>query len=256
MGRFNLGFFLTALSPTSRIWSYQPPIIPLFSGSGRKPPSALFVIFHKNLLIAPRCFHKRGVFSHPLEDAFWYQILVLFMRQGKFEKYALLWNTIFGALGRNRYLEPCAYPLQTAAIRYNFIQHTRTYHPLNPGSTAASVPSPSLLLNKILKFKPIFRFIVQRTNKYVWKYSRGRAGRYKLLWRFVLPHKRPFILFRWLFKEFKFDGALTLTQKAQNQINKVLWDFRSSNLWQLFKFIHNHVLRKYRTGLMVTYLKS
>lgn len=52
------------------------------------------------------------------------------------------------------------------------------------------------LLAKINSVKPLFLFHIYKINKFIRKYSRGKSGKYTLVWKYIPIYKRQFIIMR------------------------------------------------------------
>lgn len=114
-----------------------------------------------------------------------------------------------------------------------------------------------IFYNFIKKNIPIFSFYVQRVDKNIQKYSRGRSGKYYLMWKYLPMYKRTNIFFHW----FKRDIRLQKDTSFKNRISRVLNLFfflpNLSFIIKLRKFVHKFIFQKYKKNLFKTlYIKN
>ena len=66
----------------------------------------------------------------------------------------------------------------------------------------------SLLYTEIIRYLPVFSFYVQRVDKLKRRHSRGKSGKYTIIWKFVPQYKRFLTVLRWLVKDIRFQNSL------------------------------------------------
>lgn len=100
---------------------------------------------------------------------------------------------------------------------------------------------------------PIFDFFIYKTPKLIWKYSRGKTGRFFIVWKFIPPFKRTSRVLRWVAAAIKFETNFQIQNKIitnwgtlnEKKILRILWDRK--------KFSHNYIFREARFSSMKTF---
>ena len=97
---------------------------------------------------------------------------------------------------------------------------------------------------------PTFNFYVYKVNKSKRKNSRGKTGKYTIIWKYIAPFKRLYLTFRWLLRDLKFQKARNFEERCSK-----LWYIIATNLFDSFaarvkKFSHKFVFRNYRRTLL------
>lgn len=100
------------------------------------------------------------------------------------------------------------------------------------------------------QINPIFNFFSYKTSKTIWKFSRGKAGRYFFMWKYIPPYKRELLILRWLKHEF----SLMPVKQSSTRFESGLSQFLSFNENHPFakrkRFINHFIFREYRFSLM------
>lgn len=113
----------------------------------------------------------------------------------------------------------------------------------------------NFLFEKLFKHAPLFSFYIRRVDKSVRKNSRGKSGKYTIIWKYVPVYKRLYVTTRWLLKDLKFQRLKTFTDRLIRILETFLMTPHLSFVWKLRKFTHHFVFRNFRTSLLQT-LKS
>ena len=107
-----------------------------------------------------------------------------------------------------------------------------------------------MFFSNLSEIEPVFNFYVYKVNKSKRKNSRGKTGKYTLLWKYITPFKRLYLTFRWLLRDIKF-------QKAKNFETRFykFWQILHTNLfgslaYQVKTFSHKFIFQNYRRTLM------
>lgn len=108
------------------------------------------------------------------------------------------------------------------------------------------------ILNYIDKISPIFSYYIYSVDKNVRKFSRGRSGKYKFVWKYVAPYKRRYATMRWLAKDVKFVSDRTFKYRLYQVLHDLYFDLRSTYAYQSKLFSQNYVYRNFRKSLMST----
>lgn len=101
---------------------------------------------------------------------------------------------------------------------------------------------PQLLLD----YLPTFTFKVQKVDKNVQKFSRGKSGKYSLIWSYLPPQRRWLIVLQWLKKELLFQKNQTLQDRINQSFTTLLNKPGDTLLVNTRRFVHNFVFRKFR----------
>ena len=118
-------------------------------------------------------------------------------------------------------------------------------------NTFTSKSNASGLLKTILKdFLPSFAFKVQKVDKQVQKFSRGKSGKYSLSWAYLPPQKRWFVLLQWLKRDFVFQKNPTIRARFQQGLQTLFTSPHETSLVQTRKFVHSFIFKKFRKVLV------
>lgn len=107
-----------------------------------------------------------------------------------------------------------------------------------------------LLFETLMKNAPIFSFYVRKVDKSIRKNSRGKSGKYTIIWKYIPVYKRLYATLRWLLKELKFQKLKTLETRLVHMLQTFLVDPNSSFVIRLRKFVHGFVFYNYKTTLL------
>jgi len=113
----------------------------------------------------------------------------------------------------------------------------------------------TFLFNRLEKYAPLFSFYVRKVDKSVRKNSRGKSGKYTIIWKYVPVYKRLYINIRWLLRDLKFQKAKLLTDRLTKVLETFLLTPRLSLVAKLRRFTHFYVFKNYKKSLLKT-LKS
>ena len=109
----------------------------------------------------------------------------------------------------------------------------------------------SNLLKTILKdYLPSFAFKVQKVDKQVQKFSRGKSGKYSLSWAYLPPQKRWFVLLQWLKRDFVFQKNSTIDARFRQALQTLFASPHETSLVQTRKFVHSFIFKKFRKVLV------
>ena len=107
-----------------------------------------------------------------------------------------------------------------------------------------------LLFDNLQTYVPIFSFYIRKVDKSIRKNSRGKSGKYTIIWKYVPTYKRLYVVIRWLLRDLKFQKV----KEFENRLIKILEVFlftpQSSFLVRLRKFVHNFVFQNFKQTLL------
>ena len=101
----------------------------------------------------------------------------------------------------------------------------------------------------INKYSPTFTFYLQRVDKKIQKYSRGKSGKYSLIWKYVPQNRRTGVVLHWLKKDLKLQKNLTIYSRVLKSLSTLLFSPNLSFISKLRKFVHKFIFKKYKKNL-------
>jgi hypothetical protein len=113
----------------------------------------------------------------------------------------------------------------------------------------------TLLFEKLEKYSPLFSFYIRKVDKSVRKNSRGKSGKYTLVWKYIPVYKRLYVNIRWLLRDLKFQKFKTFTERLTSVLETFLLTPHLSFVCKLRRFTHFFVFKNYKKSLLKT-LKS
>lgn len=112
-----------------------------------------------------------------------------------------------------------------------------------------------ILFNKLNEYTPLFSFYVRKVDKSIRKNTRGKSGKYTIIWKYIPIYKRLYITLRWFLKDLKFQKAKTFDERLLKIIEIFLFTPDLSFVYKLRKFTHFFVFKNHSKTLLKT-LKS
>jgi hypothetical protein len=107
-----------------------------------------------------------------------------------------------------------------------------------------------LLFESIKEYLPVFSFFVRKVDKSVRKNSRGKSGKYVIIWKYVPSYKRLYTTLRWFIKDLKFQKARTFKLRFLRILEGFILNPKASFLVKLRKFVHVYVFENLKNKLM------
>lgn len=111
------------------------------------------------------------------------------------------------------------------------------------------------LFERLEKYAPLFSFYIRKVDKSVRKNSRGKSGKYTVIWKYVPVYKRLYVNVRWLLRDLKFQKLKTFSERLTKVLEMFLLTPHLSFVCKLRRFTHTFVFRNYKKSLLKT-LKS
>ncbi len=111
------------------------------------------------------------------------------------------------------------------------------------------------LFSKLNDYTPLFSFYVRKVDKSIRKNSRGKSGKYTIIWKYVPLYKRLYVTMRWFLKDLKFQKFKTFDERLFKTIETFLFTPELSFVYKLRKFTHFFVFQNHKKTLLKT-LKS
>lgn len=107
-----------------------------------------------------------------------------------------------------------------------------------------------MFFSQLEDIEPAFSFYVYKVNKSKRKNSRGKTGKYTLLWKYIAPFKRLYLTFRWLLKDVNFQKARNFNQRFAKFWALLHTNLLSSLAYKVKVFSHKFVFQNYRRTLL------
>lgn len=236
--------------------------------------SSISTFFSTNMIDIPRCLKTSYSLYKPIYELPHLKLLNILMRHGMKEK---IFTTVFKIFVKNA-LHPKLESTDTRNVRswlsllpvfnsslltdtsiyvyfrvnklkYSNFNYNINSHYLN---TTQSLTMSSFLLNHLEQYKPTFIFKVQKVDKTTRKHSRGKSGKYVVLWKYVPVYKRFYAVLRWLIQDIDLQKAYKFELKFWQALNSVLNKSSSSLIIRFRNFNHNFVFKNFKKTLLKT----
>lgn len=111
------------------------------------------------------------------------------------------------------------------------------------------------LFDSLEAFTPIFSFYIKKVSKTLRKNSRGKSGKYMLIWKYVPVYKRLFVTMRWFLKGLRFQKSRGFHERLHKIIEDFLLTPDLTFVSKVRRFTHKFVFAQHRQTLLKT-LKS
>lgn len=111
------------------------------------------------------------------------------------------------------------------------------------------------LFNKLNDYTPLFSFYVRKVDKSIRKNTRGKSGKYMIIWKYIPLYKRLYVTMRWFLKDLKFQKFKTFDERLLKTIETFFFTPDLSFVYKLRKFTHFFVFKNHSKTLLKT-LKS
>lgn len=108
----------------------------------------------------------------------------------------------------------------------------------------------TLLFDKLSKYTPLFGFYIRRVDKSIRKNSRGKSGKYTMIWKYVPVYKRLYMTTRWLLKDLRFQKLKTFPERLIKTLETFLLTPHLSFVCKLRKFTHFFVFQNFKNTLL------
>ena len=145
-------------------------------------------------------------------------------------------------------------------LQTHVLQSSLDMHSKHTANSIGFMFNDSLFLTKFLFYKlneflPLFSFYIRKVDKSIRKHSRGKSGKYTIMWKYVPIYKRLYITTRWLLKDLKFQKSKRFTERLFKTLETFLLTPETSFVYKLRKFTHYFVFQNFKKTLFRT-LKS
>ena len=106
------------------------------------------------------------------------------------------------------------------------------------------------IYNLLRRYLPLFSFFIKKVSKRKWKHSRGRSGRYTIIWKYIPAYKRLTTLLRWLVNDIQFQKNHTLLNRIHSSIKNILISPSLHLISQFRAFVHKYVFQRSKNSLL------
>jgi hypothetical protein len=108
----------------------------------------------------------------------------------------------------------------------------------------------SKFLSLLEAYFPIFSFSIRKVNKDLRKNSRGKSGKYTVMWKYIPLYKRLYTTMRWLLKDLKFQKFRTIELRLQSILELLFLNPSLLFLHRVRNFTHKHVFKHFKKTLL------
>lgn len=251
----------------------NPLVEPHFHFLRRSTITSFFAV---NLVDMPVCFKKsKSLYSKTFEIPF-FKFTNIIMRHGKREQVIknvtysftkcfhqiikvfnhpefIHWHQLYAWLSSDNH--DLVYFFPTLATKEFLPLHAGHKITINGMFYNSNNFVKNLLFDKLLKYAPLFSFYIRRIDKSIRKNSRGKSGKYMIIWKYVPVYKRLYVTIRWLLKDLKFQKLKTFSERLIRTLEIFLLTPNLSFVCKLRKFTNVFVFKNYKKTLLKT-LKS
>jgi hypothetical protein len=237
--------------------------------------STITSFFIVNMIDMPICFKKsKSLYSKTFELPL-LKFINLIMRKGLREKtlksttlsFFNFFNKFFSkaVINYNKWRSIYTFLLNTYTTNTSVLNSHFSTKPLDLNSRHV-LTEKGLSFNSSLFFKknlfdklgdyiPLFSFYIRKVDKSIRKNSRGKSGKYMIIWKYVPSYKRLYVTMRWFLKDLKFQKLKTFDERLIKTIETFLLTPELSFVCKLRRFTHFFVFQNHKKTLLKT-LKS
>ena len=109
-----------------------------------------------------------------------------------------------------------------------------------------------LIQEELLSYLPIFSFYIRKVDKLKRKHSRGKSGKYSIVWKYVPKYKRFITVLRWLVRDIRFQKFRTFGERLLRSLETFVLDPHSHLISKLRSFVHVFVFQHHKKTLLKT----
>ena len=236
--------------------------------------STITSFFSINLVDMPICFKKSKSLYNTTFEIPLFKFLNLLMRRGQRTQTLKFVTKGFNSIFLQLYSK-----YSTTLLNWSFLYKTFYTLSFQQNSSLGFINHAELYLdqktelnhnkylitpqvttfNKFLllleKYFPIFSFSIKRVNKGLRKNSRGKSGKYTVMWKYVPVYKRMYITMRWFLKDLKFQKNSSVEARFSQILEHLFLTPERSFLHNVRYFTHRYVFKHFKKTL-VRSLKS
>jgi len=111
----------------------------------------------------------------------------------------------------------------------------------------------SVLRSNIRRLNPIFKYQILAVPKKTRKNSRGKSGRYRMVWKYVPPYKRDILVLRWFMQDLWHNEGKNLLERFSKSLIRLVQNYKHTFMYENYRYIHYKVYFKFRLSLFKHY---
>ena len=100
---------------------------------------------------------------------------------------------------------------------------------------------------------PVFSFFVEKVSKKIRKFSRGKSGKYSVIWGYVKPHKRGKWVLKWLSKSVELEEGNSQKQRFISFLQRMKKQPQTLLINRVLTFVNSYVLKNLKKTLIASY---
>jgi hypothetical protein len=104
--------------------------------------------------------------------------------------------------------------------------------------------------DELKRYLPLFSFYIRKVDKLKRKHSRGKSGKYSIVWKYVPQYRRLLTVIRWLTRDVKFQKPKTLFSRILQSIETLLFDRSNHLIFKFRNFVHHFVFQHHKKTLL------
>lgn len=246
--------------------------VPFMPKTPLNSQSSITTFFSTNMIDIPRCLKKSTSLYNPVFAATHLKFLNILMRHGRKEqifttvlrilvthklhilnhqqtaKNTVLWWSLLPTLSTTFLDDVNSFQtFNYVKFKLDFVRKTinKDYLVHNEPLTMLTV-----LTNELNQYKPIFAFKTQKVDKLTRKHSRGKSGKYVILWKYIPVYRRIYTVLRWLIQDLTFQKAPKFETRFLKALDSLQQTPTRSMVYKCRNFNHNFVFKNFKKTLL------
>lgn len=111
----------------------------------------------------------------------------------------------------------------------------------------------NILINKLIQIQPIFNYYIYKIDKNIRKYSRGKTGKYKFIWKYLPAYKRVINIFKLFLKDIKFNYNKKFKERINNLLLLLFFNIKSTFAWKSKTYAYNYIFKNFKSNLLLNF---
>ena len=230
--------------------------------------TSTFSLFFTNLLIdIPVCFQKSNSLFKLSNELTLIKLINFFMKNGKKLQVQILVISILTRIFQNNYYLITKNKVllwQQFYLNFTQLKYSSSYKNTNlcfSNSMFSDVSKDFTQLSNVFSFffkelvtiLPIFSLYIYKVDKFIYKNTRGKSGKFTFIWKYITPYKRLFWVFHWLSKELKMQVGKKLKLRLHSLFTNIFFNKKSLFLYKIKRFSYNYIYENCKNSLQKTY---
>lgn len=108
------------------------------------------------------------------------------------------------------------------------------------------------LFQELVQYSPIFSFSIKRVDKRKFKHSRGKSGKYTIIWKYIPQYKRMLTVLRWLAQDVKLQKGKTFERRFEMSLESFFFHQQQHLVSRLRRFVHSFAFQNFKKTLLRT----